>query len=68
MCPICIISAIVLGSSVVSAGGINWLRNKLGGKDAENSGAVCQLFPQQNSSETAESSNSTAPVSGTASV
>lgn len=46
MCPICIISAIVLGTSAASAGGVNWLTAKLRGKQGTAFGSECQLFPQ----------------------
>jgi len=50
MCPICIISAIVLGASAASAGGVNWLTAKLRGKQGSEFGSECQLFPQSESS------------------
>jgi hypothetical protein len=46
MCPLCIISAIVLGTSAASAGGLNWLKAKFGGSQEDGSGELCRLFPQ----------------------
>jgi hypothetical protein len=46
MCPICILSAIVLGTSAASAGGLNWLKSKLGGGRENRTGEFCRLFPQ----------------------
>jgi hypothetical protein len=44
MCPLCIITAIVLGTSAAAGGGLNWLKAKFG--QGNESGEVCQLFPQ----------------------
>ena len=46
MCPICILTAIVLGTSTAAGGGLNWLKAKLGGAQGSDSGEVCRLFPQ----------------------
>ena len=46
MCPLCILSAIVLGTSAASAGGLNWLKAKVGGSQCDE---VCQLFPPASS-------------------
>jgi hypothetical protein len=46
MCPICILSAIVLGTSAASAGGLTWLKAKLGGSQEQGANEVCRLFPQ----------------------
>jgi len=54
MCPICIISAIVLGTSAASAGGVNWLTAKLRGKQNNGFGSECQLFPQSEPAMEAE--------------
>jgi hypothetical protein len=57
MCPICIISAIVLGASAASAGGVNWLTAKLRGKQGSGFGSECQLFPQSELTTEAEATN-----------
>jgi hypothetical protein len=49
MCPLCIISAIVLGTSAASAGGLNWLKAKFGGSQEQGSDEVCRLFPTEGS-------------------
>jgi hypothetical protein len=49
MCPICIISAIVLGTSAASAGGLNWLKARFGGSKGQESDEVCRLFPPEDS-------------------
>jgi hypothetical protein len=49
MCPLCIISAIVLGTSAASAGGLNWLKAKFGGSQEHGSDEVCRLFPPEGS-------------------
>jgi len=44
MCPLCIISAIVLGTSAASAGGLNWLKAKFGSSQEDGNGELCRLF------------------------
>ena len=47
MCPLCIITAIVLGTSAAAGGGLNWLKAKLGqGKESDE---LCRLFPPEGS-------------------
>ena len=58
MCPMCIISAIVLGASAASAGGVSWLTARLRGKRGNAFGSECQLFPQSEAGVEADATKS----------
>ena len=47
MCPLCIITAIVLGTSAAAGGGRNWLKAKFGSSQEDGNGELCRLFPPE---------------------